>query len=268
MQSEQTPVAPPAPPAPAAAPIKVPLDAMGKQEAIDALLRGGASAPAVGTEPIPEKVEQGAGEIPADPEAESIPEGGQVDYALEVPLASGEKVTLGKLKDAYQEQAQAILALSEREQAVDRKLDELRELADVLQALPPEKVEQKVHERREYARTQHQAMLEVIPAWQDPAKFEAGRKAIHDLAAGYGPVAQRLAGQVLDAPIVKMLHDFASLKAAVKAAGQIKPTRHPEPAAGRPTMTPQTQTAALIARAKQSKSEPDQQAAISAILKR
>ena len=255
------------PAAAAAAPAPKPQDDLAKLEAIDALLRGpGLPGPAT-NESVPEKVED-AGETPADPDG-AAPEKDQLDYALEVPMASGEKVTLGRLKDAWQEQASAVLAVTEREQAVSRQLDEVREMVNVLEALPPEKVEQAAMQRREHARAEHAAMMQAIPAWQDPAKFEQGRKDIHDLAAAYGPVAQRLVGQVLDAPIVKMLHDYAQLRKAVKAAGQLKPNKSTAPAATRPAVSPaQSATAALINRAKQSKSPADQQAAINSILSR
>jgi hypothetical protein len=252
MQTIETP----APAAPAAA--TPPIDSLGKLEQIDQLLRGGTTEP--------EKVDEAAPESAPDPAAAVEPEKAPIDYTQEVPLSNGEKVTLGALKDAYQAQAQQVLAITEREQTVARQLAEVRDLTEALQALPPEKVEQVIQDRREYARQQHQAMLDAIPAWKDAGKFEAGRKAIHDLAESYGPDAQQMVGQLVNATAVRMLHDYATLRAAVKAAAATtKPVTQPKPTT-QPVTSPQDQTAALINRARQTKTAGDQQAAIHSLL--
>jgi hypothetical protein len=109
-------------------------------------------------------------------------------------------------------------------------------------------------------------MLDAIPAWQDSAKFEAGRKAIHELAESYGPDAQQMVGQLVNATAVRMLHDYATLRAAVKAAAQTtKPVVQAKPVT-QPITNAQDQTAALINRARQTKTAGDQHAAIHSLL--
>jgi len=205
----------------------------------------------------------------AEPEQEAAPEPVKpsIDYAQEVPLQSGDKVTLGELKDYYQAQASATLELQEREQSLTKQRGDIEHLLSTLQALPPEIVAKAQDDIKAQLQTEHVRMLEAIPAWKDQAAFEKGRGAIHALAAEYG--VERIIGQVSDHRLVKMLHDYATLKAAVKAAGSnVKPIRSSDPKARAASPNSASgETEALIQKAKQTGQSADRMAAISKLIR-
>lgn len=194
-------------------------------------------------------------------EGEEQPEG--VDYKLAVPLSDGSKITLGELKDHYQAHASNLAALIERENQVLTKHAELQELSQFLQ-LPPELHEKITQQQRAHLQAQHGLMIGAIPEWQDAAAFERGRAAIFDLGTEYGVDLTR----VSDHKVVKMLHDFARLRSAVKTAkANVKPVKAPEPRAmpSKAQGNPDLQNA--IATAKRTGNYNDQAAAVDMLLR-
>jgi hypothetical protein len=99
-------------------------------------------------------------------------------YQVEVPIAEGESLSIGKLKDAYQEHGK----LTERELRFEetrlqregellRASQELRDLVAMLptESLKPE-VMQKIRERQAVTlRRERELTLEAIPEWRDEA---------------------------------------------------------------------------------------------------
>lgn len=197
----------------------------------------------------------------AEPEAEQ-PEG--VDYKQSIPLSDGTKITLGELKDHYQAHASNLAALIERENQVMAKHSELQEMAQYLQ-LPPEVRERIEAQQRQHLQAQHGLMIGAIPEWKDPAAFEKGRAAIFGLGEEYGVDLSK----VTDHKVVKMLHDFARLRAAITTAkANVKPVRaqapRPTPAKA-PSGNPDLQTA--IQTAKRTGNHNDQVAAVDLLLR-
>lgn len=171
----------------------------------------------------PETGQQQAKEPTTEPEkAETVEDDPSIDYAKEVPLANGEKLSIGALKDFYQGFAQKELALIERENQVLSQHNELQEMAQYLQ-LPPEAKQRIQQQQQEYMQEQHGLMLKAMPEWADKATFERARGQIFELAKEYGVDVS----QVSDHKVVKMLNDFARLRAAIKTAKanvkQVKP---------------------------------------------
>lgn len=136
-----------------------------------------------------------------------------IDYAQEVPLSSGEKLSVGELKDFYQDFAARQLDLVERENSLMTRRTELEEVAGYLQ-LPPE-VQQRIQQQQgQYLREQHGQMLEAIPEWKDQKVFEQARGQIFELGKEYGVDLSRVA----DHRVVKMLNDYAKLRASIRTA--------------------------------------------------
>lgn len=243
---------------------------------IDSLLSGKPAKPEKKEpEKAPEAAEPGReptkaepdGKTPAeepetDPEQEEEDAGG-IDYAQEVPLSNGEKMSIGALKDFYQGFAQKELAMIERENQVMAKHGELQELAQYLQ-LPPEKLQEIAQQQTEHLREQHAAMLEVIPEWKDKANFERDRGRIFELGKEYRVDLSR----VTDHRVVKMLNDFARLRASIKEAkANVKPVRSKEPVP--PVRQPRangTELQQRIDRAKQTGNPADQLKAVDMLL--
>ena len=187
-----------------------------------------------------------------------------IDYAQEIPLANGEKLTLGALKDHYQESAQREVAMIERENAVMTQRQELEDMAQYLN-LPPEVKQQIAQQQIEHLRAQHGQMLAAIPEWKDQAAFEKGRLAIFDLGKEYGVDLSR----VSDAKVVKMLHDFGRLKAQIKGArAGLKQVKTSEPKAIQQQLNGKgTELSNAINRAKQTGNVADQTAAVDMLLR-
>ena len=166
-------------------------------------------------------------EAAAEEAEEEIPDG--VDYAAEIPMSDGSKVTLGALKDAYQDSQKQLLDLQARENALMEKYSEVNELTQYTQ-LPPEQQEKIKAQQQRYLEQQHELMLEAIPAFRDQAAFTTAKAGITALAAEYG--ITQLVGQVTDHRVVKLLHDFATLRNGIRSAKDaVKPLRSKEPKA-------------------------------------
>lgn len=242
-------------------------------EQIDNLLSGKTpdrpeKAPATGEpggDPKPLELD---GDTPeGDPETEQ-PEGeqdkGGIDYAQEVPLNNGEKMSVGALKDFYQGYAQKELAMIERENKVMAQYGELQELGQYMQ-LPPEQLQRIQAQQQDYLREQHGLMLTAIPDWQDKAVFERDRGRIFDLGKEYGVDL----GRVTDHRVVKMLNDFSRLRASIREAkANVKPVRSKEPVPpARPPAGKGTELQARIDTAKRTGNVADQLNAVDLLLR-
>lgn len=195
----------------------------------------------------------------AEEEHEAAP---TLDYKQEVPLSNGEKITIGELKDHYQQHEQKLVELIDRENRVMAQASELNELSQYLQ-LPPEVREQLAAQQRQHLQAQHGLMIGAIPEWQDAAAFEKGRAAIFALGQEYGVDLSKVA----DHKVVKMLHDFARLKGAMKTAkASVKPVRQQEPRPVRGSAAQTGHLQAAIDTAKRTQNHADQVRAVDLLL--
>lgn len=216
--------------------------------------------PEAGREAEPEQTEEPEAEPETEQPAED--EAPKLDYKLEVPLSNGEKITLGELKDHYQQHEQKLIELIDRENRVMSQVAELNELGQYLQ-LPPEVKEQLAAQQRQHLQAQHGLMLGAIPEWQDAAAFEKGRAAIFALGQEYGVDLSKVA----DHKVVKMLHDFARLKGAMKTAkASVKPVRQQEPKPVRGVTAQQGNLQAAIDTAKRTRNHADEVRAVDLLL--
>lgn len=202
-----------------------------------------------------QEVEETAEAPEDDSEQEETDEspGPEVDYKLEVPLTNGERVTVGQLKDAYQAQQKTQLEMVERENALMAKQRDVDELAHLVQNLPPELKQRVAAQQEQYLKQEHQRMLDAIPAFKDPDTFKQARDDIFKLAEEYQVID--IIGNVTDHRIVKMLHDYAKLRAGIRNTTEnvkpLKATPPPSKTAKRPGKTSQVEQ--LAAKAKQTK---------------
>jgi hypothetical protein len=193
---------------------------------------------------------------------EETPDG--VDYDLAVPIANGDPVTLGQLKDHWQDSQKNIVELQERENAVMQQMNELQEMSQYTQ-LPPEKLAVIKQQQEQYLAKEHSLMLEAIPAFKDQTAFVEAKKGIDALATEYG--IQEQIANVSDHRIVKMLHDFATLKSNIKsAANNVKPLRSKTPQSRNKAAGKVDAATAAQLRAAKTGNPQDQLAAIDALL--
>jgi hypothetical protein len=188
-----------------------------------------------------------------------------IDYSAEVPMSDGSKVTLGALKDAYQDSQRNVLQLQERENALMQKYDEVNQLSQHVQ-LPPQALEAIRQQQQQYLQQQHQLMLQVMPELGDQAVFTATKEGIMSLAKEYG-VVDIVAG-VSDHRVVKMLRDFANLRSSIRTAKEnVKPLRSTEPAGKNKPASQGNPAERAAARARSTNRHADRIEAISALLK-
>lgn len=206
---------------------------------------------------------------PSENEAEEIdeeiaePTQEQIDYSKEVPMPNGEKITIGELKDVWQQQAKLALDISERENGMKDQIKQLNQLAEWVGAIPEEVVNQTVYQRNLDLQNEHAKLLQIVPEWNDRNTYELGRQEIFNLAKEYDILD--IVGDITDHRAIKLLNDFAKIKKSLKTAvSTIKKADIPK---GKPnTQTRASTTDKLIQRAKGSNNSDLELSAINALL--
>lgn len=245
-----------------------PVKHLSELEQVDALLSGKPIQPETAQAPTPGGDADVAQEGDDDQAPETDDQGGddasQIDYAKEIPLNNGEKMTVGALKDFYQGYDAKVVDLIERENKVMTQYTELQEMGQYLN-LPPEAREKIAQQQIQHLQQQHGLMLQAIPEWKDQAAFEKGRIQIHQLGEEYGVDLSR----VTDHRVVKMLNDYATLKARIKTAkASVKQVKTSEPKAiNRVQSGRQTDLQTAVSTAKKSGNVADQLKAVDMLLK-
>lgn len=218
---------------------------------------------------------------PPEPDAEELtadddpPESQEFDYDQEVSITVGneaEKLTVGQLKDHYQESREFH---QEREAWEDSRMQQdsemlvarqsLLELADMLGDTKPEVVQYLAKQRDANNKQQAELLLQARPEWIDPAVKARARPAMLETWKEYG-FSDIEFGSIQDHRVIVALNDLARLKGRLKKAQAVKTTKAPtgQKPAGRKTTKAQDQSAA-IKRAK-SGSHDDKMAAIGALI--
>lgn len=111
-------------------------------------------------------------------------------YSAKVAIDGREPMSIGELKDAVQGTYEALE--SEREQFRNSKMQQERELSQVLSMLPevpPELVQYVQTRQAEHIEKEYNALINVLPEWKDTAVYQADRTAMieHLKAYGFGP---------------------------------------------------------------------------------
>ena len=214
------------------------------------------------------EVEESAAPQAEMPKEQEAPEKAAIDYEVEIPLADGQKVKLGELKDFYQGQATAKLELIERENQVMKVKEEAEYLLSYVENLPPE-VRAKA-ERDAIVDYQREMKLlrDAIPEVSTKEGGDRVKSAIYDLMEKDYNVSRHRVDQIKDHLTVKVLYDFARLKASIKdARANVKPLRTNDARATQAVKQTPNELAAKIARAKQTRNSVDEVQAIDALLR-
>jgi len=235
---------------------------------IDDLIINGITEPKVEQEASAEEVSEEVKEESTEEESteeestETIP----LDYTVKVPLASGEDITLGQMKDYYQDAKRSELQRIDATNEANKRLQEARELSQYYDVLPPHVKQQLQEQQQAHIRDEFTRLLEVIPAWSSAASFTAGKDAVYALADAYG--LKDDVSRVVDHRVIKLLHDFHTLRDSIKRAKEsVQPIRS-KTTPGKPHKQPSNQDKQdqLITRAKQSNSMSDKLSAIDSLI--
>jgi small-conductance mechanosensitive channel len=207
----------------------------------------------------PEKEEEAATEEAAEESA--------LDYGMEVPMTNGEKVTLGKLKDAWQARDTAMLEMTERENSVLRETEKAVQLLQYVEQLPPELRAQAAKQADLDYQREMKTLATILPEATKPEGAAEIREGLYALADEYG-LPRGSVDQIKSAVTIKMMWDFARLKASIKAAkANVKPLRADSPKAVAGVPASKSDLQAAIDKAKHSRNTQDEAKAIDALLR-
>lgn len=146
-------------------------------------------------------------------------------YDVEIALSEGrEPVTLGALKDSYQDQAQITereTTLAEREVKASNDVmtarRQLEQLVQLLPTIPPELIKQVETLDADKLRTEQRLMVEAIPEWSNAAVLAADSKAIAEHLKPYGFSAAEV-GLIQDHRLAKYVRDQMLREQRIKDA--------------------------------------------------
>lgn len=205
----------------------------------------------------PEVAEEGSTEAP---EADAL------DYGLKVPIKGGEPVTLGELKDAYQDKQTALLEVQDRENSLLRKAQDVEQLLSFIDELPPAAIEAAKQRRAAMYAQELPKLTAAIPGINTAEGAREVVKIMAEAAKDYG-IAEDELRMVMDSRFIKWMYDSARQSKAIREARQnVKPLRSDAPKAQHAAKSSETEL--LISKAKQSRSSADKDLAISALLLR
>lgn len=191
------------------------------------------------------------------------PEKDELDYGMKVPITGGEPVTLGELKDAWQNKQAALQEIQDRENTVLRKSQDIEQLLSFVEQLPAGALETAQQRRQQMYQAEMQKLTTAIPAL---ATAEGAREVVATLAEvakDYG-ISEAELKMVMDSRYIKWMYDAArQAKAVREARSNVKPLRAEQPKAQSTSKTSEIDV--LMAKAK-SGGESDQLAAISALI--
>jgi len=232
------------------------------------------------SQPEPEKAEETAApetEKPADevaPEPEKVEEGAkdepekeEIDYGMKVPITGAEPVTLGELKDLWQNQAQAKLDLIEERNGFIRDKANAETLVSFVNTLPPEIVQFAQQQAAATYQRQSQDLANRVPEVKHQHGLDALRKDVLALATEYGAPPEEV-GSVQYAWAIHMMRDLAKYKQAMKdAKANVKPLRDVSPKAVQAQQQPTNPIQQAINKAKATRNGADEAAAVDALLR-
>lgn len=220
----------------------------------------------------PEKEEPGTdnheSDETADPEKETEvedEEDSSIDYSMKIPMPGGaDPVTLGELKDMYQQRQEKDLAMTERENKLLAEYDKVKDIGSALDSIDPDTRERlQQHAQREFAQEQ-QKLATILPEISTKEGLDSVKADLYSIGSEYGVSSSQI-DQIKDAVTIKMMYDYARLKKSIKAAkDNVKPLKAANVKSSGKRNINETQNA--IARAKNTGSHVDETKAIESLI--
>ena len=198
-------------------------------------------------------------------------------YELEIPIADGETVSLGQLKDEYKkygDAAQRESTLKEADDKYHRQVLATRAELNSIMSVIPENIRAQVIQQGQLAQAQwtkdqEAQVLETIPGWQDADTRAADRDAIVSLGAEYGFTAPEMT-YTQDARTLLMLKEFAQARkdiADMKASAKRVKGQPSQVGKTRSTTQTKRRLAASLSKAKESRHIGDKVSVVSQLIR-
>jgi hypothetical protein len=233
-------------------------------DAVTSLLMGEeqpAEAPEV--EPVAEQAAEP--EVAEEAATEAKPEEAALDYGMKVPIKGGEPVTLGELKDAWQNQQASLLEVQDRENAILRKSQDIEQLLSFIDELPQGALELAKQRRQAMYAAEMPKLAAAIPGINTAEGAREVVKVMAEAAKDYG-ISEDELRMVMDSRFIKWMYDASrQAKAVREARNNVKPLRSDQPKAQHAATSSETELS--VARAKQTGSKADQTRAIDQLLR-
>ena len=200
---------------------------------------------------------------------------------LEIPIADGERVTLGQLKDwgkQYGEPVKLKQQVEDQKAEYERSVLATRAHLNAMMSVASTPQERELVQRMVQAGAAHQEgytkeqetmVLEAIPEWQDADNRSKDRDAIIAIGAQYGFSEPEMT-HTQDARTLKMLRDFTRLQQRVKdmeSMSKRAPGKPNQPnGKGVRTTAKQKRLAAALSRASQTGDPNDKRQAVQMLI--
>jgi hypothetical protein len=181
-------------------------------------------------------------------------------YELDIPIADGESVTLGQLKDEYKEYGTAKdyqAKLTGERDTFEKQVLQTRSELNAIMANIPENMRGQLIEaasghQKQWQDDQEKAVLEAIPDWADSDKRAKDRESLVTDGAEYGFTAAEIT-YTQDARTLRMLNDFSKMKrelSEMRTAAKAQPGKASAPGRGTASTQSKRKLRAAIGRAK------------------
>ena len=198
-------------------------------------------------------------------------------YELEIPIADGQTMSLGELKDEYKKYGDIgtrETTLKEADDKYHRQVLATRsELNSILSVIPDnirtQVIQAGQQAQAQWTKDQEAEVLESIPDWQDTDKRAADRESIVSMGSEYGFSEPEMT-YTQDARTLLMLRDFAQARkdiADMKAAAKRQPGKPSQHGKGRATTQTKRKLAASLSRAKESRNMGDKVGVVSQLIR-
>jgi hypothetical protein len=188
-------------------------------------------------------------------------------YDVQIPMKGGDPVTLGELKDNYQEfgpvaeqrkQVEASKDQYERDVlATRRQIDAMRSVAQTpqQQAMLKQMMDAASTYQEGWAKDQEKLVLEAVPEWKDADERAKDRDAIFALGREYG-FSEAEMQYTQDARTLKMLKRHVLLEARLESIDSASKIKRTAPGAPGKQNTKKVTQRKLQDRVRQAKSSP------------
>ncbi len=181
-------------------------------------------------------------------------------YELEIPIADGNTVTLGQLKDEYKEYGpvkEYEARLKEERSTYEKQVLSTRaELSAIINAIPQDIRDQVIFAGRDHqaqwGRDQEKAVLEAIPEWADADQRAVDRAHLVEDGSIYGFSESEIT-YTQDARTLRMLRDFSKMKrelSGMRTAAKAIPVQANPPGKAGTTQSTKRKLAQAIGKAK------------------
>jgi hypothetical protein len=220
--------------------------------------------------PAPEQETEQALDTAAEAEklgegSAETPEKDALDYGMKVPITGGEPVTLGELKDAWQNKQAAMLEVQDRENAILRKSQDIEQLMSFMDQLPQGALELAKQRREAMYATELPKLAAAIPGINTAEGAREVVAVMAEAAKDYG-ISEEELRMVMDSRYIKWMYDAARQAKAIREAKQnVKPLRADQPKAQNASKSSEIEL--LTARAKTSRNTADEARAVDALLR-